>query len=318
MSKDDENRPQENLPPARREEEASEQSDECPVINPDFFNLAWLVHDIRAELNALFLQCAVLLRRLPHKTELELHIRKIQALIDLMLTSVSGPVPRRPTEIKAQLWSTLNLIRGAITELTVAHTSEPEAAERCDKMRQSADRMMELLNAASLRPKCEPLLLNQLAQEIHSAYEEECRQKNIRIILCLAPNLCQIMAVRAEIVAVLRNLSKNAIEAMPDGGELTIETLNASDVPLVFTENKCPPATRPGAVLALSDTGVGMSEHLQRLIFREGVTTKGEGRGQGLYLIEQMVRRNNGHIQVGSSPGRGTRFQLLFCSEQVS
>ena len=99
----------------------------------------------------------------------------------------------------------------------------------------------------------------------------------------------------AALAEVMTNLILNAIDAMPDGGGLTIGTRD----------------TRDGVVITVGDTGIGMSEQVRRRIFEPFFSTKGEkGSGLGLSMAYSIVRRHGGDIRVESEPGRGTTFSL--------
>ena len=105
----------------------------------------------------------------------------------------------------------------------------------------------------------------------------------------------------AALTEVMTNLVLNAMDAMVEGGTLTI-------------------ATGPGrdgtAVITVRDTGVGMPEAVQRRIFEPFFSTKGEGgSGLGLSMAYSIVKRHGGEIEVESQPGEGTTFTLVFSGE---
>jgi PAS domain S-box-containing protein len=99
----------------------------------------------------------------------------------------------------------------------------------------------------------------------------------------------------AALTEAVTNIVLNAMDAMPDGGTLTIATRDdASEV-----------------VLTISDTGIGMPEHVRRRVFEPFFSTKGDGgSGLGLSMTYSIVRRHGGDIRVESEPGRGTSFIL--------
>jgi len=112
-----------------------------------------------------------------------------------------------------------------------------------------------------------------------------------------------------ELQQCLLNLCLNAIQAMPEGGELRIETAQLRLDNDFFVAGEQP---HPGRHLRLSviDSGPGMSREVQARLFEPFFTTKEDGTGLGLLSCRRIVAGHNGVMRVDSEPGRGTRFDL--------
>jgi PAS domain S-box-containing protein len=142
--------------------------------------------------------------------------------------------------------------------------------------------------------------------------------EDINLVVRLTPDLGRVKVDRGQIEQVITNLAVNARGAMPQGGQLTVETENVT----IGEDYARPPdlAIPPGSyvLLAVSDSGVGMDEATRVRIFEPFFTTKasGQGTGLGLSTVHGIVAQSQGFIWVDSEVSRGTNFKI--CLPQVT
>jgi signal transduction histidine kinase/ActR/RegA family two-component response regulator len=135
--------------------------------------------------------------------------------------------------------------------------------------------------------------------------------EDVELRLVLAPNLGRVRADPGQIQQVVMNLVVNARDAMPHGGQLTIETANVV-ADEEFLQRHGPVVTGPQVLLAVRDTGVGMDAETQSRIFEPFYTTKpvGGGTGLGLSTVYGVVQQSGGVVLVESAPGEGSSFRV--------
>ncbi len=178
---------------------------------------------------------------------------------------------------------------------------------------QTVSRMKEFYRQRETQLTLKPVILNDLAKQVvdlsRARWNDMPQQRGISIELKidLQENVPAVLGIESEIREALINLVFNAVDAMPDGGTLTLRTKSA----------EAPPApgvvSRPLGQIEVSDSGVGMSEETRRRCFEPFFTTKGErGTGLGLAMVYGIIRRHNADIEIDSALGNGTTVRLSF------
>jgi len=133
----------------------------------------------------------------------------------------------------------------------------------------------------------------------------------IEVVVRLAENLPQVQADRGHVEQVLVNLTDNAVDSMPHGGRLTIETVKVDDLRAQAADD-LPVGTY--VRLRVSDTGSGIAEDILDRVFDPFFTSKpvGQGAGLGLAVVYAILDRSGGGVDIESTPGGGTTVTALF------
>ena len=153
-----------------------------------------------------------------------------------------------------------------------------------------------LLFSRQMPPVKSKINLNELIRDALYLFKKRLENNGIRLNLEFDPALPSIVADPAQLNQVIVNLVVNAIQAMPDGGDLTIHSERQGD----------------RIMLVISDTGVGMTAQVKDQIFIPFFTTKdiNEGTGLGLPVVMGIVVSHGGNIEVETAPGAGASFRL--------
>jgi CheY-like chemotaxis protein/nitrogen-specific signal transduction histidine kinase len=209
----------------------------------------------------------------------------------------------------------LQVIRGNLELAASQIEDREEAAQRVRNALRGADRAGQLtrqLLAFARRQPLEPKVIN-LGRLVTDMAEMLRRTlgEGVEVETVAAGGLWNTMADPAQVESAILNLAINARDAMPAGGRLTIEITNAVlDSGALLND----PDIEPGqyVLLAVSDTGHGMSGETVSKVFEPFFTTKGEekGTGLGLSMVYGFVKQSHGHIQIYSEVDQGTTLKI--------
>jgi signal transduction histidine kinase len=136
--------------------------------------------------------------------------------------------------------------------------------------------------------------LNDEVERMLTFFQPKADESRIEIVRFLQPDLPHVLLDRETFQAVLLNLAINAQQAMPEGGQLVVQTR----------------PVRGGVALDVIDTGLGIDEETRAHIFEAFYSTKPGGSGLGLPTAKKIVEAHGGRIGVQSEPGRGTMFTI--------
>lgn len=139
---------------------------------------------------------------------------------------------------------------------------------------------------------------------------------SIQLRILFDPAVQCVEADRGQLELVMMNLVVNARDAMPHGGQLTIETRRATEAEAAsFQGRECLKGNPNGyCMMAVSDTGIGMSAEIEARLFEPFFSTKEHGLGTGLATVYGIVKHCGGTIDVHSQPGKGTTCRVLLPS----
>ena len=175
------------------------------------------------------------------------------------------------------------------------------ALAKIDLVRRQCVRLENLLNEFLRFARVRKLdlhagSLNEQIERVLDLFEPQASEASVEMKRYLDPDLPSILLEPQPLQAAIVNLVKNALEAMPNGGQLVARTR----------------PTRVGVAFDLIDTGCGMDDKTALHMFDAFYSTKNDGSGLGLPLTRKIIEAHGGRIDVQSELGRGTKFSLEF------
>ncbi len=173
--------------------------------------------------------------------------------------------------------------------------------EKMDHLNRVVEQVLDF--ARSTEPRLAPVNVNQLLDDLSLLTRHKLRQQRVEVVRELAPQLPAVLGDATQLEQAFLNLTLNAVEAMPEGGRLTITT-RALRQPRTRKE---PTHVR----IEFTDTGAGMTEEQQQRAFSSLLaTTKAKGTGLGLAIVARVIETHRGEVKVKSELGKGTAFTI--------
>ena len=150
-------------------------------------------------------------------------------------------------------------------------------------------------------PERKPHKLSHLLEETLESMKHEIKNRRILVNMDSEDHSSAVLVDEVQVQQVFYNLIKNALQAMDDGGILTVK-MNESD---------------RSVLVSIEDNGSGMSLENLGAIYQPYHTTKTEGTGLGMMIVQRIMRDHGGEIEINSELGRGTRVTLRFPREDA-
>jgi len=206
-------------------------------------------------------------------------------------------------------------IRGAAQLLREELTTE-EGRQSTDVIIREADRlnalMEEMLDFARPHPLSRTLVnLHEVLDNVIVLERPACTARQVQIRQQYDPSLPDIWADRHRLTQTFLNLIRNAWEAMPHGGTLTLITRRSNE------PTRVGPGGGPMLVIELTDEGVGIPAEVQQKLFTPFFTTKPRGSGLGLAISHRIIEEHRGRFIIKSTPGQGTTVRVYLPVNQV-
>ena len=246
-----------------------------------------------AELSAIAIEKARLYERVVDVEEQLRQNEKLSAL-GLLAAEVAHEI-RNPLTVMKMLYHSLNLQFSAGDPRAEDHRV---MGEKMDHLNRIVESILDFARTAE--PRILPVNLNDLINELALLVRHKLANHNVKLVRDLAVTLPAVLGDVTQLEQVALNLILNAVEAMPEGGSLTIRTRAGEGAP------------QPEFVaLEFHDTGGGMSEEQQQRAFRSLLsTTKAKGTGLGLAIVGRIIDAHNGRVRIQSRSEVGTTITI--------
>lgn len=211
----------------------------------------------------------------------------------------------------------LQTMRGNVDRLAQGNSIDERSASRLKAVDKSIERAAKLVQQLLLfgRKAEHRKIQFDINQEVREVVQMLKRTipRMIAIELHLDPETCPIWGDPVQVEQVIFNLTNNAVDAMPAGGKLLIETVRL-ELDAGFVKMHPGSVSGPHVLLSITDTGCGMDDETLEHIYDPFFTTKeiGKGTGLGLASVYGIIKAHDGYISCYSEKGQGTTFRVYF------
>jgi PAS domain S-box-containing protein len=218
---------------------------------------------------------------------------------------------RMASMIAHDLRNALSTIKMNLQILSRQHGDADDAArEHCDMSLEQVAYMEEIMRdmlsfARPERPRLDWQNVSRLLDDAMVTMTPMAEAQGVEIKRRGWSSLPKVYCDRIKVIEVVRNLAENALQAMPQGGELTVEAmlLFESDAPMIRFE--------------VSDTGEGMDEETRSHVFEPFFTTRAKGTGLGLAIVKRIIELHDGAAGIDSAQSRGTKIWFTLPTEPM-
>ena len=216
-------------------------------------------------------------------------------------------VGQATAEVGHHIGTPLNSISGYIQLILQDGKLLPKDQDRLKIIESQLDKIADWVNnllsfTRQPKPQLKSLDVNDVLEELIHLSEPWFLARKVKLSTHLSPGIPPVLGDSTHIQTLFLNLITNALDAMPQGGVLTIETQQVS-VPFSSGDGRW-------LEISIADTGIGITEESRKRIFDPFFTTKkmGEGTGLGLAICEKIIKEHSGTIEVRSEVGKGSTF----------
>jgi len=265
--------------------------------------------DELAELAKAFNQMAVDLKKAQEKVIQEAETR-LELERELRQSEKLAVIGQLASGLAHEIGTPLNIIGGR-AELAKRRLEDEEGVQKnLDTILQQTEKITKIIQqllgfVRKKRPEQKTLGLNALLETTLDFLDHQLQKQRVKVIKELTDHLPSVMGDPDQLQQVFSNLILNAIQSMPEGGELRLSTSSKRLSREGFEDNQS-----LYAEVCVKDTGVGMAREVLKNIFNPFFTTKDAGTGLGLMVTQGIIQDHEGWIEVNSEVGEGSTFKV--------